>query len=623
MQKILFPFNDSDAYQVYSMNPDGTDVTQLTTGTSSCQWATWSKSGARFLTARQDGTVWTYLPDGTDEQQITNLDTSNLGSIGEIQGDWSPDDTQIVLCYGSGPTGAQIVNVDNSGFTNVAISDMSGNGSISWSPDGTKLAFCTGGSGHGDTAVCNIDGSGVTTIIAGDSTWGYNVWGWFADSTNVFINAVDFGSPFEEKILKCDGGSPTVLLDDATGATIKGDAMALNRADNSEFVWVDTQDSAGLTTLGPTIIFENADGNADSFGLSWADVRTPVVLPPQAILFTDQTSVDFTTSPQNNIWMVEPDGSNLTAIVPATSDFWWSVVMNAAGTKLLGTTVDTTTLAVLGLWLMNIDGSSKTQITNMDSTSVDFLAEFTPQFSPDGTKCVLPYGTDYGDGANGISIVKLDNSGFVNIPTGPQHPTDDPTPWHPTPNGPAAIYWSPDGSKFAWNAAPRDDGATSIAYCDASGSVTVILVGSFSGDPNTSYSPVYGWFPDSQSLLIQAGPAAGGTVILQSDGTTTTTLYTDAGDTFFGDEPNALSPDGLRFAYYELSTGGLGVWDIAAEAGGEIVPVSALGADTALADNFVQWWPPAPVPAAPAVDLSTVRATPSPGGIVRLGLNAE
>lgn len=265
---------------------------------------------------------------------------------------------------------------------------------------------------------------------------------------------------------------------------------------------------------------------------------------------------------------------------------------------------------------MNADGSGRVQITNMDSTSSDYLGEWTPQFAPDGTKCVIPYGHDFGDGATGISLVNLDNSGFTNIPTGPQHPTDDPTPWHPTPNGPTAIYWSPDGTKFAWNAAPEDDGAGSAAFCDNTGSVTLVLRGSFSGPPETDYSGVYGWFSDNATLLIQGTPSGGGTVLVKSDGTTTTTLFTDTDETVFGDEPNALSPDNTEIAYYDLSTGGLGVWDIASVTGSIIVPQATLGEGT-LNGGFLQWLdvvPPSPPPPPPVVP--SITTGPSDSGIV-------
>ena len=332
------------------------------------------------------------------------------------------------------------------------------------------------------------------------------------------------------------------------------------------------------------------------------------------ILFTDQTNIDFAVSPTNNVYTVKPDGSDLTAIIPATEDFWFSAVFNADCSKLLATTMDSTTFVALGLWLMNPDGSDKVQITNMDSTSPDFLAEWTPQFSPDGTKCVLPYGHDTGYGGDGISIVNLDNSGFNNIPTGPQHPVDDPQPFHPVPNGPTAIYWSPDGSKFAWNAGPFDDGAGSAAWCNTLGNVTIVLLGSYSSSPFTNYTGVYGWFSDSETLLIESTPSGGGTDLLKSNGVSTFTLFSDPTDTFFGNYPTAISPDDTRLAYYDPDTGGLGVWDIASSSGSIIVPQLTLGENTTVNTGFVQWITPTPLP----IVIPKINVGASASGIVPL-----
>jgi Tol biopolymer transport system component len=69
----------TDVNHVYSMNPDGTGVLDLTPGPEEAKNARWSPDGARIIYRRVDhsgGTatelgIWTMSPDGTDPVQLT------------------------------------------------------------------------------------------------------------------------------------------------------------------------------------------------------------------------------------------------------------------------------------------------------------------------------------------------------------------------------------------------------------------------------------------------------------------------------------------------------------------------------------------------------------------------
>jgi Tol biopolymer transport system component len=69
--RILFHSNRSGDFDIWSMAPDGTGLTQLTQDSHSDGYPVWRMgNGSRFVFTR-DRQVWTALPDGTDLRQLT------------------------------------------------------------------------------------------------------------------------------------------------------------------------------------------------------------------------------------------------------------------------------------------------------------------------------------------------------------------------------------------------------------------------------------------------------------------------------------------------------------------------------------------------------------------------
>lgn len=206
--KILFTSSRSGKEQLYMMNPDGTDIRQLTTGQyshSGGRWSpdakqivagtdqdattacysrivvmsadgsnrrmlgcgaqmSWSPDGKRIVFAHSpraelgDRTRYIYAlnADGTGLIQLTN----NLG----VQDDtpaWSPDGSTIAFSsdrdYPTGPLRSEIylMNADGSNQRRLTFTDSLINGAPAWSPDGRRIAFQS----NGEIAVINLDGS--------------------------------------------------------------------------------------------------------------------------------------------------------------------------------------------------------------------------------------------------------------------------------------------------------------------------------------------------------------------------------------------------------------------------------------------------------------------------------
>jgi TolB protein len=147
---------------LWTMNRDGTSVSQLILGDVSR--AAWNPAGTKIIyehTAPDyNKELWTVNPDGTGAAQLTTSE-SDEGSA-----EYSPDGTKIAFSY---LTDAWVMNSDGTGRV-----DIGGNGDqsgMTWSSDGTKLAFqmpkcptsgCPGQ--NQEIWVFNADGSGRVNI---------------------------------------------------------------------------------------------------------------------------------------------------------------------------------------------------------------------------------------------------------------------------------------------------------------------------------------------------------------------------------------------------------------------------------------------------------------------------
>jgi Tol biopolymer transport system component len=123
--RIAFTSNRDGNFEVYTMNPDGTDQKRLTTDPSASNFIfddfpTVSPDGKQIaFTSNRDGEnrIYTMNADGANQKRITNVDETE-----------------------SNPT---------------------------WSPDGKKIAFTRRVASDEDIAVVNTDGSGLTPIEFG------------------------------------------------------------------------------------------------------------------------------------------------------------------------------------------------------------------------------------------------------------------------------------------------------------------------------------------------------------------------------------------------------------------------------------------------------------------------
>ncbi len=256
--KIAFVAGDFPAYEIFTVNPDGSDLsklgdgrdpawspdgtrlaftinrpglgialinadgtgrTELTHDVAYAQSPSWSPDGTEIAFAAQDG-IYVMSVDGTDIHRVAGY-TGPL-ACADFEPSWSPDGTTIawaVRCDGGG-LGIWTVRPDGSGLSTVvdAGSGLSTFNYPTWSPDGTLLAFEGGRPVYGEAPgpilemgiyVVGADGSGLTKLAEGTQP------AWSPDGTKIAF-ASDRDGAIALYTMEIDGTNPVRLTD--TGA---------------------------------------------------------------------------------------------------------------------------------------------------------------------------------------------------------------------------------------------------------------------------------------------------------------------------------------------------------------------------------------------------------------------
>jgi Tol biopolymer transport system component len=192
--KIAFASNRDGNWEIYSMNPDGSDQTNLTNNPATDWEPTWSRDDTKiaFVSSRGGGNSRLFVmdADGSNVRQI-------LFDSAQLHPSWSPDGTQLALTDTPGTSSGLVrVNADGTGMTGLAIHGyFTGDFDAAWSPDGEPIAF-TRGSEYQDQR-------GIWTVNP-DATWLRHI--------TSFGQEPDW-SPDHQKIVFAYGGLQTMAAD--------------------------------------------------------------------------------------------------------------------------------------------------------------------------------------------------------------------------------------------------------------------------------------------------------------------------------------------------------------------------------------------------------------------------
>lgn len=214
-QKIVFSSIVGGYSNIFVMNNDGTDRINLTNFTDGSEgFPSYSPDGTKILFHRyytqpsvEPSDIYVMNANGTGLIQLTSDPASDEDAS------WSPDGSKIVFESTRGGAGYDVYTMNSNGTGVVRLTNSpSFDGSASWSPDGTKIAFTNGG----DIYTMNPNGTGVTQLTNnGNNNVGAK---WSPDGTKIAYYAVS-NSNFEIFSMDPDGNNKTNLTNDPADDT--------------------------------------------------------------------------------------------------------------------------------------------------------------------------------------------------------------------------------------------------------------------------------------------------------------------------------------------------------------------------------------------------------------------
>jgi hypothetical protein len=172
--KIAFASDRDGSLELYVMNADGSNLTQLTHNEGFTGTPAWSPDGTRIsFDCVVEANNWDICAIDANGGNLARLTTDPRSDGGAS---WSPDGRIAFATtryrttwYGyAWPPEIAIMNADGSGVTRLGVEGVG----PTWSPDGQRIAFEASGGAcedfcNGSILVMNADGSGVRGLTGG------------------------------------------------------------------------------------------------------------------------------------------------------------------------------------------------------------------------------------------------------------------------------------------------------------------------------------------------------------------------------------------------------------------------------------------------------------------------
>ncbi len=225
--------------EIFSMNADGSGVTQLTSTSGSIDdwWPVWSPDGMRiaFVSDRRgDAEIFVMNADGKSQVNVTNA-----SDIDDETPSWARDGRILFTSDRAANLGVEMAASDGSARRVLAPSPHSEN-TVAWSADGTLLAFVSDRDGDDEIYVVAATGRGLRQVTH-DQRFDDLDPAWSPEGNRLaFVREDEFGSEFLY-VMRSDGTRPRFLLEgsDVCCADWSPDGQRIALALDGDIVVVD------------------------------------------------------------------------------------------------------------------------------------------------------------------------------------------------------------------------------------------------------------------------------------------------------------------------------------------------------------------------------------------------
>ncbi len=512
-------------------NADGTGaVNHTTTPPHIPAQPSWSPDGVRIAFA-STGDIHTF---NTSTLGFVNL-TNNAFSPFEEDPAWSVTgkiayerDSQIWVMNDDGSNQAHF-----SAITRPVPTDPA------WSPDGSKLAFASGG----DIYVINANGTGETPVTTGagvdkDPAWSPDGQRLAFSRTGSSIFVINLNGMGEMNLSGgVDDREPAWSQDNTKiafvrkGTNVNGIYLMNPDGTNQIRVIPDMQVSLGNENNSPA--WQPVAVTPGTFSISGRITRAGVGLGGVTVNLTGSVTASTTTDSLGNYQFSNlPPGGNYT-VRPVLANHIFSPLNRIFNNLNANQVADFTAREICQgvncasngrivftrggseIWTMNADGSDQINLTNNAAIDTE------PAYSPDGQKIVF---SSNRDGNREIYSMTQDGRDVTRLTT---DAADDITP-----------SYSPDGSKIVF--VSSRDGNTEIYTMNANGSNQVRLTSNTVNNTTPSYSP-----DGAKIIYVQAVTTGLDIFTMNADGSNQANLTNQPG---FYARP-FYSPDGAKIVF--------------------------------------------------------------------------
>ncbi|HLO31660.1 MAG TPA: hypothetical protein VK249_21080, partial [Anaerolineales bacterium] len=532
---IAFMSTQNGNSDIYTMHPDGSDLTNLTDNPTNDFSPFWSPDGKRIaFESDRDGSTQIYLMDA---------DGSNIIQLTSGEGDdhfdnngytpWSPDGRKLI--FSRRASGADNVNLNVIDITNKSITTLTNKPGQyllpSWAQDGRHIAFVSDtGRAAWDLFVVGSDGSHLTKLtenLSGGEFFTFGDYYWSPDGAFISFATQESLSKYQSTVYKAgwdgsltviarmkkpiidwwdgtalqlgegplswvrsDGSQSTLDLCDSN-SQIRGIAHKRSSRGNLIFGWdcIGSGWTFYLTNPNGTMINQLAIPSIPAEQDSVANITWSPDEQYIAFVGIDSASPDLTAMLYVlNVAKAREDPSIQPVKMINSSSLSWQPASDDKIIEVEPTPEPTQISSFNGLiaftstqngnpeiYTMRADGSELTNLTNNPAEDV------SPVWSPDGKRIAF---VSIRDGNQDVYVMNADGSDLTRM-------TNDPAP-------DTVPVWSPDGTKIAYSSGDFSEKHTNIYVVNSNGQNRRQLTNYDSGTLIWSVL----WSPDNQSILV-------------------------------------------------------------------------------------------------------------------------